>query len=320
MAGAVSRAVSAAVAAARASSIETAQRWREGPELRALAARFADCPADQAEPAADAAEALLAEDGWAGALLAPLLAALRADPFFDPPLRPSHDLVRTSAVLFDSPIVSITGSVVRADALAAAPAPRSMVVPGRVSVTRYVRAGAATLRRWKVEPLAPDFTAARAAPCTPMLPRLLADGDVIRIDGRSEGHLITRADRDVVMLTASVRAGADPLMREYALAERTLIRVASADDRASRSEMLLGYLRRSGHPAAAARLEAATHDPAFHTRWSAMREWLALDAAAALPRLETMAAEDPHGDVRAAAAATVATVRTRIAEARRCRA
>jgi hypothetical protein len=46
--------------------------------------------------------------------------------------------------------------------------------------------------------------------------------------------------------------------------------------------------------------------PHFYTRWHIMREFLAMDAAAALPHLRRMAAGDPHPEVRAAAGQTLA--------------
>jgi hypothetical protein len=45
-----------------------------------------------------------------------------------------------------------------------------------------------------------------------------------------------------------------------------------------------------------------------------MREWLALDAAAALPRLRALA-DDPHHEVRAAARATLPLVEARLCPA-----
>ncbi|WP_431469037.1 hypothetical protein [Sphingosinithalassobacter sp. LHW66-3] len=316
----MSRAVREAIAAAREPSLDAGRRWRGGPEMQALAAAFADCPLDRAEPAADRAETLFADIGWVEALLAPLVGALAGDPFFEPPVKASRDSVRTGIVLFDCPVASISASVLRADALAAAPAPGTAVVSGRIVVTHYFRAGGAVLRRWEAEPLAPDFTAATAPPCRPLPPTRLLDGDVIRTDGRTRAQLVTGATRDLVTLVATIRAGAAPLIREYDVESGALVRVASADDGASRTEMLLTFLRNARRTDAGPQFDAATHDPAFHARWAAMREWLALDAAAALPRLETMAAQDPNSEVRAAAAATLRNVRLRVAEARRCRA
>ncbi|MEI9852870.1 MAG: hypothetical protein WDN24_20645 [Sphingomonas sp.] len=311
----VTRAIREAIAAARAPAIATVQRWRRGAEHRALERAFADCPADSAEPAAERAERLLEDAGWAEMLLAPLAGALADDPFFEPPFRLSRDALRTGAVLFDCPAASLTGSVLGAAAMAALPPPATIVFSGRVTVTRYVRAGGATLRRWRTEPITPGFSAAAAPPCMPLAPLALADGDVLRTDGRAHAQLLADARSDVVMLVFTMRGGAAALMREHRVADGALVRVASADDRASRIEMLLTFLRLAGRADAGARFDAATHEPAFHLRWAAMREWLALDAAAALPRLEEMAADDPNAEVRAAAALTLVTVRRRIGEA-----
>ena len=53
---------------------------------------------------------MLADTDWA-ALLAPLVEALAAYPFFEPPFRISRDAVRTGAVLIDTPMVSISMSL-----------------------------------------------------------------------------------------------------------------------------------------------------------------------------------------------------------------
>ncbi|MEI9927754.1 MAG: hypothetical protein WDN44_08695 [Sphingomonas sp.] len=298
---------------------KAARRWRDGAEYRALAAAFADCPLDAPDSAADRAERLLADAGLAGALLAPLVEALAADRFFEPPLRIARDAARTGAVLFDGPAATITASVTDATTLATRPAPATIVFAGRVTVTRYVKAGGATLRRWRTDPLTPGFTAADAPPCVPLAPIHLSDGDLHRVDGRIHAHQLRDAAGEVVMLVAAIRAGHDPLIREYRVADGALTRVASADDRASRTELLLTFLRLAGRADAGERFAAATHDPAFHLRWAAMREWLALDAEAALPRLSEMAASDPNAEVRAAATLTLIAVRRRIDETR-CRA
>jgi HEAT repeat protein len=44
----------------------------------------------------------------------------------------------------------------------------------------------------------------------------------------------------------------------------------------------------------------------FYARWQTMREFLALDAGAALPHLREMAERDPHREVRGAAEQTLA--------------
>jgi len=307
----IPEAVRSAIVAGRAGSAETARRWREGGEYRALARAFADCP-DRADPIAERAERLFADTGWVGTLLAPLADALAADPFFEPPFRQSRDGVRTGATLFDCPALAITASVIDAAALAAQPPPETVIFAGQVSVTCYAKAGGATLRRWLAEPVTPAFSAGTALPCRPLPPIAPADGAVYRCDGRIQAQLLGGARSDLVLLVATIRAEAAPLMREYRT-DGPLARVASADEGASRTEMLLGFLRRMQRADAGPRFADATRDRAFHTRWAAMREWLALDARAALPRLAEMSEGDPNAEVRAAAARTLGLVRERIA-------
>jgi hypothetical protein len=131
--------------------------------------------------------------------------------------------------------------------------------------------------------------------------------------------LVCDAATDVVTLVATLRAGAAPLMREYDIATGALVRIADADDRPSRTEMLLRFLRMAGRAEAGTCFAEATRRPEFHLRWTAMREWLALDAGAAAERLTEMARTDPHAEVRAAAAGMLPMVEARLAEAR-CRA
>ncbi len=265
--------------------------------------------------AAEAAVQLVfANDDWVGALIAPMVEGLWANPFFAPPFRVSRDRLRLGAVLFDCPAVSIAATILSADTLASLPAPNTVIVSGRVSIVRYFRGGGARLRLWRTEPAGADFSAATACPCVPLGVLPIADGVVLRLDGRTRGHLLENAASDVVMLTATLRAGAAPFAREFALPEGALVRVATLDDRAARAQMLLALLRLSGRTDASECFEAATHDGSFSHRWGAMREWLALDAAAALPRLRAMT-QDPNDEVRTAATATLILVEQRMAAA-----
>ena len=310
---AVDDATRAAIIAARIAGRATIDAWRASPAWGALHGAFADCPADDADKALARASALFGDHGWAAALLAPLTAALAADPLFEPPFKVDRDAVRIGAVLYDCPAVSISACRTNAAALRRLPPPATIAFSGRLAVTRYVRAGGAALRRWHVPAADRHFSAAAAPPCAENPPVTLRDGDVIAIDGRCEAQLLSGAASDVVTLVATIRPGAAPLMREYAIGDGRLLRVASGDDRASRTEMLLAFLRLSGRADAGPRFEAASRDPAFHVRWAAMREWLALDAGAALPRLEAMAERDPHAEVRDAAARMLGMVRARLA-------
>lgn len=287
----------------------------DAPVHRALARLFPAepdanvCVAEFARRARD----LLGDTAWVDALIAPLAEALREQPYRDPPFRVSRDPVRLGAILFENRIVSITAAIVGAHAQAALPPPRTIVVPGRMAVVRYVRCGGARLRLWEAEPAASDFSASAARPCVAIGERRLTDGAVLTLDGRTLGTLVEAGVDDIVTLTATIHAGEAPFMREYAIDTGALVRVAALDGRASRTQMLLAWLRVSGRADAGARFDAATRDDAFFVRWSALREWLALDARAALPRLREMAANDVNREVREAAGATLAMLTVRAA-------
>lgn len=305
----------AAIVAARGQAGITVRKCRESAAFRAATAAFADC-AEASERAADRAERLLGDADWATGLITPLIDALAEDPLFEPPIKVHRDALRIGAVLFDCPAVSIAASVTSASAMARLPPPRTIVFTGRAAITRTVRAGGARLRRWCADAMAPEFNAGDAAPCSVLEPVRLEDGMIHRTDGRWQAQLICDAGADVVTLVATIRAGAAPLMREYDIHSGALLRVADADDRPSRTEMLLRFLRVAGRADAGACFDDATRAHGFHLRWAAMREWLALDAAAAANRLAEMACDDPHAEVRIAAVRMLPIVKQRLAAAR----
>lgn len=291
----------AALFAAQAASTALARDWRlSAPYRRAeqLLNGLRDAPA---EAVADGVTGLLLDPDWMGDLVAPLVDALARNPWIDPPFRFSRDALRTGAVLIDHPAARITAAVLSAATLRAQPRPRTIVVPGRLSVFAYHRGGGATLSLWHAGREHADFSAATATPAQPAGAVRLTDGLVRRIDGRTHGQLIDGAQSDVVTLTATIRGDSATLMREYALDDGRLVRVAALDDHASRTQMLAAYLRVAGRTDAADAFDLASQDPAPFVRWAVMREWLALDAGGALPRLRAML-DDPNGEVRAAAA------------------
>ena len=139
---------------------------------------------------------------------------------------------------------------------------------------------------------------------------MLADGEVVVLDGRTEATLLDPVPGDVVTVSFAAHGGG--LTREYDRATGRLVRAASNDEAASRTRMLLTLLRVSARADAGNAFDAATRADAFHLRWAAMREWLALDAHAALPRLRALADGDPHPQVRATARVTLAQVEDRL--------
>lgn len=301
-----------ALADARAPSIAAARQWRDGDTWRSLSHRFAQAGTLAAGEAL--AAALLVNLGWVEGLLAPLIAHLSGDPLFEAPIKAHRDRLRTGAVLFEDAAVIVTATVSDHAAPAAYRVPDSVVVPGRVTWTRYIRAGGATMRRWRAEPAGDAWTAADAAPAVPLDPVTLHDGAIVRHDGRCDAMLLSGARADVVALSLTLKRDAAPFMREYACDTGALLRIATLDDRAARCAMLLSVLREMEHRDPRP-FEAATRDPAFFLRWDAMRDWLASDAAATLPRLREMAADDPHPKVRGAAATMLPRIEALVADA-----
>ena len=292
--------------AARAPMHGIWRAWREGDAAVRMADGFAR--AVDAESAARHATDLLSDSDWVESIFAPLINALSSDPLFDPPFKVSRDALRVSALIHDCPAASLTATVLSARAMRAASLPMTIVVPGRQSVMRVHCGGGAVLRRWRAAAIEGDFALSATPPCTPLPPIAIADGDVIALDGRRDAMLITDARSDVVTLTATIRLGAAPVMREYARDDGRPLRAATLDEGAARSQMLLSLLRASGRRDAGDAFDAATRDPAFFVRWDAMRQWLAIDADAAEPRLAEMARSDPNADIRAVAAATLAQI------------
>ena len=256
-----------------------------------------------------AAVALLSDCTWLADMLAPLIAGLAADPWFAPAIRVQRDARRTALVLADLPALTLSASITAAAPLTSAGPPASFVLPGRQRVTRYLRGGEAHVRRWQ------RIGSDDPVRCCEVAGDTLADGMLTVQDGVREARLIVAATRDVVAVTATVKPGADPLVREFAVADGRLLRQASTDDAASRAELLLMLLRASGRTDAGACFDSASHDAAPQLRWAAMREWLMLDARAAHPRLTAMAAHDPDAAVRDAARRTLATLAARMAAA-----
>jgi len=292
--------------AARAAAVPVWRDWQADAPARRMRDGWAQ--AVDADAAADHAHALLSDEAWIAALFAPLVAALGTDPLFDPPFRVNRTGGRIGMLVHECPVASLTASLLAVDAMRASPPPDTVVVAGRMSVMRVHAAGGACLHRWRASRVDGDFSL-RASACAERLPSVaLADGDVHRIDGRTDAIQFDGAVRDVVTLTATIRLDAAPVMREYAREDGRPLRAATLDEQAARSQMLLTLLRAAPPGGTNAAFEAATRDPAFFVRWDAMRQWLSLDADAAAPRLAEMAMGDPNADIRDAAAATLGQV------------
>lgn len=256
-----------------------------------------------------AARTFLDRAGDLDALMQALIARAKADPFFIPPMHPLTSEIHNGLLLFHHKHLSIGMGVTGVDMLAAKKSkrrgPASIGFTGVWNLFRYVKAGGATVSFWETDRIGPDFSAASAGELRLTGRRRIADGEEIVIDGSYQSFIVDHAISDMLYMQAMVRAGAAPLTAEYDSDSRAFIGATSTDEASSRVQMMATLLREMGREDAVPVLRESLKSPHFYTRWHIMRELLALDAEAVLPDLKRMAAEDPHPEVRAAAAQTL---------------
>ncbi|MEP9401254.1 hypothetical protein [Sphingomonas sp. VNH70] len=296
-----------AIAAARERSLARARDAARADPLAPVAERLA--AAVTLADAEAAARAVLGDIGWLYAVLGEGVRALGDDPLSEPAFTARRDTLRSGLVLLDTAAASVTLAAIDPRASAAHRLPDRLVVGGRVAWTRYLRGGGAQLWRWRADSVDAAWHAGVAATARPLSVLPLADDMVVRIDGRCDAMLLTGPSAPIVSLSVTLHRDAAPFMREYDRASGRLLRVATLDEDAARAQMLLTLVRELGQ-GTPDMFAAATRDPAFFLRWDAMREWLASDAAAALPALRAMTL-DPHPEVARAATAMLPLVEAR---------
>ena len=239
-----------------------------------------------------------------------LLRAAAADPYFRPPLRRVVSQVHLGLLLMDNPLLSILLAVMTPDALAAKRIGRegraSITFGGQRSIFKFLKAGGAMLSFWEAPAIEDGFTAGANARCRKVEERLVADGEMFQLDGRSQSFVVEHAVSDIVYIHAVTPAGAAPVSVEYDADTLSFAGASSTDEIASRMQMMVSLLRLLDRQDAAPLVRECLASPHFYVRWHVMREFLALDADLALPSLREMAQSDPHPEVRAAAAQTLA--------------
>jgi hypothetical protein len=278
-----------------------------------ISARMAALAGADADTIFAALLPLLTDHGWVQARLAKLLAVAAADPFAMPPVRIFSGGALSGLVLAE--VAPITLSLMVRPFNTPAPRTASVIFSPGHGLTRIVRSGGARIARYSValsaEERSGGFRAATAAPCIALGEEPLADGALLRTDQQIQSFNMTAGSGDLVMLQLFVHQASRVPMREYDPATGQLIRVATAGRATSFRQMGLALLRAFGRRDAAPLFAAALEDRDFAMRWSVMREWLALDPAAAQPHLAAMAASDPHPEVRSAAQQTLQLLRER---------
>ena len=282
-----------------------AESWNDGAVNRRFAAAMATLPAPTAEAVISAISALFADDEWAASLVGSVAEAMRGDPFFEPPFRHLNSDIHQGLVAFEDDHVSLAIGVTDAARLAARKTSKrgrtSIAFSGQVDILKFVKAGGARLGFWAAPPILPSFTAADAGRCEPVGSRIMEDGEILVLDGRSQSFVIEHARSNLVVLQATVKHERAPLAVEYDSETREYVGCSAADDSASRVLMISTLLRKLDCAAAFPAIALFLDDPSFFVRWHVMRELLGLDAEAALPHLRRMAARDHHPETRRAA-------------------
>jgi hypothetical protein len=282
-----------------------ARKYGADPLMCGLEHELAGLPERTPEALIHAARRFMDSGEALDALMRDLIAEARADPFFRPPFHPLSSEVHDSLLLYHHPDLSISLGVTGLDMLAAKKTgrrgPASINFTGFVTLLRFIKSGGATLSFWEAPEITAGFSAASAGRCRLVERRRIRDGEEILVDGRRQSFVIEHATGDILFFQAVARTGGAPIGAEYDSDHHGLVGATSADEAGSRLEMMVSLLRALERDEAFPVFEAALENPHFHTRWHVMREMLAMDADAALPSLQKMAAEDPHPDVRAAA-------------------
>jgi hypothetical protein len=290
---------------------QVAARLRELPALARLEDGLAEAQQTGADGILALARELVAAPDAMEEILEALIGAARQDPFFRPHFSLAAGDVHSGLTLFDRQALTITLAVMNADAIAAKRAERlgggaSLIFTGRRSFFHFIRTGGATLSFWEAPVVEGGFTASDSGRCRLIERRRIRDGETVEMDGRRFTFIVDEAVEDIAFVHAATSLGAAPLAVEYDSATLGFVGASSTDEASSRTQMMLALLRIMDRKDAVPVFREMLISEHFYARWQTMRELLALDAAAALPHLRTMAAEDPHPEVRQAAAHTLA--------------
>ncbi|WP_374525462.1 HEAT repeat domain-containing protein [Sphingopyxis sp.] len=246
---------------------------------------------------------------WLRTRLAGALALLAVDPFARPPLRPvGGGEGAAGLILAERGHIRLSLQFHRVEQ-GGTQSSTAVFIPGAAAV-RVLASGGAKLHRHHVALSEAEeaglFSAATAAPCRSEPPRPLTDGELLCLDTTREAFSLAQASGDVLLLELAVQPPSPLPIRSYDIASGRLAHVSASRRDSSFRTMALALLRSFRRTDAAPLFAEATYTEDFAARWSALRELVALDPAAARPRVEAMAASDPHPEIRRAATATLA--------------
>lgn len=293
---------------------KVARRLGRLPSLERLADELETARHGGADAVLALADNFIATSGVIGEVLGALVAAARDDPYFRSHFNVSSSEVQTGLILFERPALSLTLAVMSADAIAAKRAERkggaSLTFSGRRMAFHFIQSGGATLSLWEAPRIEAGFTADASGGCRFVERLHLKDGQKLEIDGRRFTFIVEDGERDIIFVGVETSLDAGPLLVEYDWETRRFIGASSTDEASSRTQMMLALLRMMERRDAVPLFREMLRSEHFYARWQAMREFLALDAGAALPHLHEMAAADPHCEVRRVAAQTLTRLLT----------
>lgn len=264
--------------------------------MRALTEAVALAERAPLEMAVGLIRPFLGDIGWFDAALAGGIAAMAADPMHLPGYRASRNGAVRQLILARTERIWVAATVI--DPRGETQAATRIHFSGRHLLCRILGTAAVEGDGYRIEGGRAVATGAVR----------LAPGALIDRDERRETVRV-RAEAAPVLLLRAVIAPPGPVVARLFDAETGMpAAMAQIDEGHARTLMMLSLLRLQERTDAAPLFAAALDMPLPAQRWAMMREYLALDAAAALPALEAMACEET-GEVQALARQTLGRIR-----------
>jgi hypothetical protein len=281
------------------------ERWHARADVKRLVAALDtlcnDPPADVTAFGA-AVQPFMADRRWLAAALDDALAAVAADPFVALPWRLLQRSVLGGAALIVRDGAHVALQWVDAAQLAKV-ADTAVTFSFGMTLMLVLRASGLRVADYRLEP-GPDGDRAALVG-----QRSLADGDVLVADNGWQATQMLGAGGDALLLSFSFgMAQPGRPIRVFDAGTGDFMRSGTSDSDASRLLPLLALPRVAGQRRGGDVFARLVRHRDRTLRWQSMREWLALDAAAALPALTAMAASDADAGVRTTAQQTLALV------------
>jgi hypothetical protein len=260
----------------------------------------ADAVGDNRDGALRAVRPLLHDPSWLRPVLEDALAAMAADPLHLPRFAASRNgfvshlaLARAGRVTVGVTLIASAAS--RSEAVAEQPPQATF--SGQWTLTRLLSADPLAVRRVSLRRDGQHIVQRRGEmkPC-----------ETIALDEGRQALWIAPPERSAALLRVRIRPPCAAPSQRFDLLSGHRLAVIQGDDGQARTAMLMSVLRALDAREALPVMAQIVEELEGPARWGAMREWLALDAASAWPRLVAMATSETDPALRHAAAATIA--------------